>query len=567
MGWLSHQTERERQALNQWVFHTYEVLLSLERVVGFLNEAELDHAEILFYGDLSRRASRETNIARAEILIYEIEQLVADNPRQGERVRELKRRLEARVAAMRQTEAAIESKGRAAGLRRFREHGLQARQAVLEALAVVEGEERLLLEERLRSVDRLAARNRVLIVIGYAAAFALLILGFWLIAQESVARLRAQRKAEAYAREVEDLYNNAPCGYHSLDADGMFVRVNNTELSWLGYRREELVGRMKFSDFLTPASREKFRDSFPRFKERGRMADLELDLLRKDGSVLPVSLSATAVRDSRGNFVMSRSTLFDLSARRQAEAERARLHEELQRRAVQLEATNRELESFTYSVSHDLRAPLRAIDGFSRILVEEYGDRLDEEGRRLLGIVTDNAFKMGRLIDDLLAFSRMGRKAIAWEKLDMGALAREALAEVRSQFRAEAEIEIAHMPPARGDRALLRQVWVNLISNALKYSSKREHPRVEIGARQEGAETAYYVKDNGVGFDMRHYDKLFGVFQRLHSHEEFSGTGVGLAIVQRIVTRHGGRVWAMAEVDRGAEFYFILPVKEALHDE
>jgi signal transduction histidine kinase len=238
-------------------------------------------------------------------------------------------------------------------------------------------------------------------------------------------------------------------------------------------------------------------------------------------------------------------------------AHAAELEAKVRERTAELQTANRELESFSYSVSHDLRAPLRAIDGYARMLDEDYAARLDAEAQRLIGVVRLSARRMGQLIDDLLAFSRLGRQEPARAQLDMRALACEVAEELRPGR--PATIEVAPLPPAQADRALLRQVWTNLIGNALKYSAKKADARVEIGAREDAAENVYWVRDNGAGFDMRYAEKLFGVFQRLHRAEEFEGTGVGLAIVQRIVTRHGGRVWAEGAPGEGACFYFSLP--------
>jgi signal transduction histidine kinase len=226
----------------------------------------------------------------------------------------------------------------------------------------------------------------------------------------------------------------------------------------------------------------------------------------------------------------------------------------------ELEAANKELESFSYSVSHDLRAPLRAIDGYSSMLEENYFPVLDDEGKRLLSVIRESSLKMGRLIDHLLAFSRLGRKALVKEVFDTGALVREVLAELRvAEDRPAAAVALGALPRSWGDRALLKQVWTNLISNAVKYSSGRPAPHLEISGSESADETVYLVKDDGAGFDMRYYDKLFGVFQRLHTENEFPGTGVGLAIVQRVVTRHGGRAWAQGQPGEGAEFFFSLP--------
>jgi signal transduction histidine kinase len=226
-------------------------------------------------------------------------------------------------------------------------------------------------------------------------------------------------------------------------------------------------------------------------------------------------------------------------------------------------ALNRELEAFSYSVSHDLRAPLRAIDGFSRILSEDHAAGLGPEAARLLGVIRTNARHMGHLIDDLLAFSRLGRKELVTTDVDMAALARAAADELRAGAPERAvEVELGALPAARGDWALLRQVWVNLLSNAFKYSRGRVPARITVAAEVRNGETVYLVSDNGVGFDMAYGDKLFGVFQRLHRADQFEGTGVGLAIVQRIVHRHGGRVWAEAAPDAGATFSFTLEARE-----
>ena len=243
----------------------------------------------------------------------------------------------------------------------------------------------------------------------------------------------------------------------------------------------------------------------------------------------------------------------------QKNRELTRAQDELRRANSAMEAANKELEAFSYSVSHDLRAPLRAIDGFSGILLEDHSDKLDEDGNRLLEVVRQNAQNMGQLIDDLLAFSRLGRKAVELSPIDMTDLAKSVFEELNSDSERRPQLKIENIPPAQGDRALLRQVFVNLLSNATKYSRTKDHSLVEVGGRTENGNNIYYVKDNGAGFDMQYVNKLFGVFQRLHSPEEFEGTGVGLAIVQRIIHRHGGRVWAEGKVNEGATFYFTLP--------
>ena len=234
--------------------------------------------------------------------------------------------------------------------------------------------------------------------------------------------------------------------------------------------------------------------------------------------------------------------------------------DELQRSKSQLEIANRELEAFSYSVSHDLRAPLRAISGFVSILLEDYEQVLDAEGKRICNIVYSNAIKMGQLIDDLLSFSRLIRSELHHSRIDMEGLVKSVISDFETTHRLTQEnIIIQKLLKAVGDSNLIKQVWINLISNAIKYSSKNENAQITIGSYSNQNELVYYVKDNGVGFDMEYVHKLFGVFQRLHNMNEFEGTGVGLAIVQRIINRHQGRVWAEGEVGKGASFYFTLP--------
>ena len=228
-------------------------------------------------------------------------------------------------------------------------------------------------------------------------------------------------------------------------------------------------------------------------------------------------------------------------------------------RATQLESVNKELEAFTYSVSHDLRAPLRATDGYSRILLRDYAPQLPSRAQEHLNRIRSNAQQMSELIDDLLALSRIGRQALTRGSVSIADLARESLEELEHEQEGRSiEIEIRDMPSCEGDPRLLKQVMTNLLSNALRFTSVREVGRIEVGCQEEDDKVVYYVKDNGAGFDMQYADKLFGIFQRLHSVEDYPGIGVGLAIVQRIVQRHGGEVWAQAEVDKGATFYFTV---------
>lgn len=249
---------------------------------------------------------------------------------------------------------------------------------------------------------------------------------------------------------------------------------------------------------------------------------------------------------------------------KKAEDNVRKLNDELEQKVIertaQLESVNKELESFSYSVSHDLRAPIRAIDGYTKIIAEDYADKFDEDGKKVLDSILNNSKRMGQLIDDLLAFSKLGRKEVTYLEIDMVKLVQTVRDEM--MFVAEEnlpEFKVSALLPANGDQALIKQVWVNLIANAIKYSKYKEKTTVQIDSYRNGSETVYYVKDEGAGFDMAYYDKLFGVFQRLHSQAEFEGTGIGLAIVQKIINRHNGTVWAESKLNEGTCFYFSLP--------
>lgn len=305
----------------------------------------------------------------------------------------------------------------------------------------------------------------------------------------------------------------------------------------------------------------------------GRFAT-EFRIVHPNGQVRWLAIQARVSFEGKGETrrpILGFGTSQDITERQQVEEKIRHLNEELEQRVAerttQLEAANKELEAFAYSISHDLRAPLRAIDGYTRMLQEDYEAALDANGQRICGVVCDQTRRMSRLIDDLLAFSRLSRVHMQVVLLDMQQLVAGIFAElITLENRDRFEFRLDDLPMAPGDAVLLRQVWQNLLSNALKFSSKRDRAVIQVRGWQEGNEIFYAIQDNGAGFDKQYADKLFGVFQRLHSEAEFPGTGVGLAIVQRIIHRHGGRVWAESELDQGATFSFTLPSRGANHE-
>ncbi len=373
-------------------------------------------------------------------------------------------------------------------------------------------------------------------------------------ATEQVKLEEANRKA---AESVYDLYHHAPCGYHAVDSHGTIVEMNDTQLKWLGYTREEVIGKMRFSDLLASELQEQYRLHV----EKKAIHNVELRVYTKTGTQLHILLNTEPILDDQKNFLKSRTVVLDNTERKKQEDKIKQLNLEFEINNVLLQAANTELEAFTYSVSHDLRAPLRSIRGYAEILLEDNQHVLDQEGKNTVQVIIKNTRKMGKLIEDLLEFSRMGKQNLQKGIVDFHHLVQLVLSELPQH---KAEVKILHLPAVKADSNMMKQVWINLISNAIKYSEPKTHPIIEIGCREELMEDIFFVRDNGVGFDMQFSHKLFTVFQRLHRQEEFDGTGVGLAFVDRIITKHGGKVWAESTLNEGSIFYFSLPRLESL---
>ena len=353
-------------------------------------------------------------------------------------------------------------------------------------------------------------------------------------------------------------------------SDGVILSWNAGAERMYGYRPSEIVGRS--IAILTPADhKNKLFQMLQQFQQGGGTRHLEAVTARKNGDLIDVSLTLSSIVDKEGTLVGVSIIARDITDRKRTERElielNAQLEARVRERTAQLEASNKELEAFSYSVSHDLKTPLRAIDGFSRVLLEEYAATLDDEGKRLLNIVSSSAQRMGELITDLLDLARITRDEMVVSRVEMQPLVRSVYEEIApAEDVSHISFRVSLLPDAQGDPALVKQVWQNLISNAIKFTSRSEIRLIEVQSRQEkGGMIAYSIRDTGAGFDPQYGHKLFGVFQRLHKKEEFAGTGVGLAIVDRIVRRHGGRVWAEGKPGEGAVFHFTLPSIEDPH--
>lgn len=547
MGVYSFLNNRAVVQSANWVAHTKEVLYHTENVLSSVVNIESGSRGYILTGDEQYLEPYQLGMREVGEHLDRLRALTLDNPRQQARIRSLQAFInEKKTFASKLVDSAAAMQP-VAGLP---QPDKKIMADIRHSVAAIKAEEDSLLKERTAETERRQADFNTAFFVWLGITLAVLIVLFFMIHYNMRARAQAEEKLQQALAEIGDLYNNAPCGYHSLNVDGEFLEMNRTLLHWLGYSREEMIGKKKFEDILAPDSLSGFQEQFTLFKKNGYANDVEFVLTRKNGTTFPVILNSSAVNDSEGNYLRSRTTLFNNTDRKLAE-----------QRINQL---NKELEAFTYSVSHDLRAPLRSIHGYSQILQDEYSDVLDDNGRRVLAIVMRNAKKMGQLIDDLLDFSRLGRKEISRVKVNMNDMVHAVASEVMAQHKSNpVNLHIKPLAMAWGDPGLLRQVWTNFISNAVKYTGKKDQPFVEVGCNDSVDETVYYIRDNGVGFDMQYVAKLFNVFQRLHKETEFEGTGVGLALVSRIVTRHGGRVWAEGELNKGATFYFALPKHEA----
>ncbi len=546
LGIYSYKNSQDAMTTSQRVSHTNEVLYHIERLHSNHLEIEAELMRYTINADPAFEHFFQTAVISAREHFTTLLNLTKDNLRQqanldsiqllgSKKVELIYNVVGARKHSMDSVRKLIPSPYNKKLLKGI-EKGIEAMQQ----------EEKRLLDHRMEANQQESEKFNTTFIILLIVTGVLIIVLFLTINATLRAQLQAEEGLKVASEEIRDLYNNAPCGYHSIDPNGIIVEMNKTWLEWIGYEREEVIHKLKFSELLTPKSQEFYQNNFSLLKSQGFVRNLEFEVVRKNSDILLIILNSTAINDDNGNFTKSRSTVFDITARQKAE-----------QKVIE---TNKELEAFTYSVSHDLRAPLRSIDGYSKILQEDYGFHMDAEANRLIEIIRRNARRMGQLIDDLLNFSRLGRKDLTLSPVHMNSLIDHIRYELMvTEQEREIQFTVHPLDTVEADANMIRQVWINLISNALKYSRLQRIAKIEIGSNKMDTHIVYYIRDNGVGFDMKYVDKLFGVFQRLHKVEEFDGTGVGLALAHRIVNRHGGKIWAEARVNEGATFFFILP--------
>ena len=383
----------------------------------------------------------------------------------------------------------------------------------------------------------------------------------WVMAVAGARRRQAEKEVRAGASRLRALLEAAPDGVVISDERGTIVLVNDQAEQMFGYRRDELIGK-PVSTLLPERLRSSHGSYWTKSRIRTKREQLDLWAMRRDASEFPAAINLSPVRSDGGHVIFS--DIRDVTEDRRVREEIQSLNQTLATQNRELTTVNRELEAFSYSVSHDLRAPLRAIDGFSQALVEDFGPSLDETGKDYAQRVRAGAQRMGSLIDDLLKLSRVARADFERDDVDLSAVAKEAFRQLRIlDPDREVDVEIEPDLKVRADPRLLQVLLDNLMGNAWKFTAHVAQPKIKVGRETHQGKTVYYVRDNGAGFDMAYSEKLFGPFQRLHDTREFPGTGIGLATVQRIVHRHGGRVWALGEVGHGATFFFTFdPTRE-----
>jgi PAS domain S-box-containing protein len=378
-------------------------------------------------------------------------------------------------------------------------------------------------------------------------------------------RKKVEENLQVSETRYRRLFESAKDGIMILDAEtGIIVDVNPFLIEMMGYSHEPVKGKVIwelgfFKD--VAASKEKFVE----LQQREYVLYEDLSLETADGRQIAVEFVSNVYLVDRKKVIQC--NIRDTSERKQMEHKLNEAYQKIETRTKELEMINEHLDSFAYSVSHDLRAPLRAISGFAQVLIDTHGDKVDEEMRHYLNRISEGAQKMGQLIDDLLGFSRATRSEIKYEKINVENIVNDLVKAYRDvELDRDIEFIVTPLGEVEADKEMLKVVFSNLLQNAIKFTIDRKKARIEIGSEQKEDHIQFYVKDNGIGFDMRYKDKLFTAFQRLHTDERFTGTGIGLTTVKRIVTKHGGNIWANGEVDKGAEFCFTLPSKTHVED-
>jgi signal transduction histidine kinase/CHASE3 domain sensor protein len=560
-GFLTYRQGGRNVAAEQWVRHTYEVLGELNATLSSMQDVETGSRGYVLTGEDSYLEPFNNAVRLIPQKIQHLRQLTADNPEQQRRIGALEPLISLRLQTAEADIVARRTRGLSVAEQTLSEgQGKWTMDQIRSVIAEMGTAENQLLQRR---ADELRASNAQ--TFAFSMALVVLLAGLltavlFLVRRNAAAlqrELELTEKARAYAENIVDTVRDPLL---VLDAGLRVQLANRSFYQTFRVTPQETEGKPLYElgngQWDIPALRPLLTEILP---QHTSFQDFEVE------EDFPGIGRRTMLLSARKLFRVGNSTdsvllaIEDITERRRAEDRLRKLNAELEERAVALKIANQELEAFTYSVSHDLRAPLRHMDGFSKILAEDFAPQLPAEGQRMVERIRAGARQAGQLVDDLLGLSRVGRTELKLEIVGLKGIVEGTVRNLEGEAQGrEIEWRVGELPFVECDAGLIQQVFANLLSNALKFTRPRTKAVIEVGTREQDGQTVVYVRDNGVGFSMKYADKLFGVFQRLHRSEDFEGTGVGLATVQRIVHKHGGRVWAEAELDKGAMFSFTL---------
>lgn len=532
---------------NYWESRTYEVIIKADALISDLQNAETGQRGYVITGEEAFLDPYTEALQNVYNDFQNLNNLTKDNPAQQKRVADMKPLIDLKLLELSDNIALRKYKGMAPAIA---EVSTGASKKTMDSIRQIEtdlkNEELKLLEQRKFNSQQTATETQLVLLWGGAASFLLYLLINYIISKfvikDLVSRpfLIKEKQAVFYARSLIEASLDPLL---TISPSGKITDLNEAAIKATGISREKLIGTDFISNFTNP---EEAREGYERVFRRGSVSDYPLTIKSKEGKTMDVLLNASVYKNEAGIILGVFAAVRDYTRMKQA--------------TEAIELINREMEAFSSSVSHDLRAPLRVIDGFAKMLSEDYALKLDDNGKRIILNIQDSAKQMKTLIEDLLAFSRLGGQEIKKEFVPMAVLVKEVFDELKHALPdRKIDCHINELIDTKADRDTLRLVWTNLLSNSIKYTRPRDNALIEVSSRLDNDKIVYSVKDNGVGFDMKYIDKLFNVFQRLHGSDEFEGTGIGLANVKRIIERHSGQVWAEGKVGEGATFSFSLP--------
>ena len=545
------------------VEHTYQVMAAVEMLRSSVEDAETSQRGYLITGEQQYLTPYRAALSSTVVSQSKLRRLMAGNPQQQARLAVLDQATATKLYELEQTIQLRNGSGLAAAVLQGQQEMNSIRRI---ADSFQEDEHRVL--ERSSEAEAQAVRSRARGGLSGLAILILLALATIAIERDTRRRVRVEEALRDSEEQFRQVFEESPSGILLIEEDQRVRRANPAFCRLLG-RTEEELQQLPSNSFHDGLLNLMFETGWTAPGEQTRYQS-EQEYVTRSGGTAWVNVHATKLRNSQGRAVCNLALVEDITDRKKADQEVRALNDSLELRVAQrsaevvesnqkLESANRELEAFAYSVSHDLRAPLRSVDSFSQIILDEYSEKLDEEGVKYLRRIRAGAQNMGQLINDLLNLSRVSRGLLTRKPVNLSSIASMVVNELRDQEpRRSVQVEIAPDIPANGDAPLLRVVMTNLIGNAWKFTGKHEKACLEFGASSEEGVLTYFVRDNGAGFDMTYASQLFTPFQRLHQATEFAGTGIGLATVQRIVERHGGRIWAESSVGEGATFFFTL---------